>query len=144
MFQILLLSRLGTPCGYFLLTNPPPHVAPPWLSDSLHYSSAASIALAVIFVIITIIITIINISFGTIQSPRWLPNFSTPDAVMAVFACIPVSDERRDGHSSVVEKSEIVSDLRVLEIEDILSRYSLSHGVQWFIWFTVSKVCLPS
>lgn len=81
---ILCPNRLRAQGVYSPLTPSPP--------DSLHYTSAASIALAVVFVIITIVVTCINIAYGTITTPRWIPDFSSGSAVMAFFACIPVGD----------------------------------------------------
>ncbi|KAL5987488.1 Amino acid transporter avt6a [Asimina triloba] len=58
--------------------------------DSLRYTSALSVALAVVFVIITVGITIIKLINGSIAMPRWLPNIPDLTSVWKLFTTVPV------------------------------------------------------
>ena len=62
------------------------------LPDSLHYSSAISVLLAIVFVLITLVLTIVRLANGQVAAPRWVPNFSSGQAVAAFFSVIPVRD----------------------------------------------------
>ncbi|KAL5987487.1 Amino acid transporter avt6a [Asimina triloba] len=58
--------------------------------DSLRYTSALSVALAVVFVIITAGITIIKLINGSIAMPRLLPNITDLSSVWKLFTVVPV------------------------------------------------------
>lgn len=58
--------------------------------DSLSYTSALSVALAVVFVIITAGIAIIKLVDGSIPMPRLFPNATDMTAVWNLFTVVPV------------------------------------------------------
>ncbi|GJP82000.1 hypothetical protein CLOP_g12122 [Closterium sp. NIES-67] len=58
--------------------------------DSLHYTSAISVVLALIFVIITLILTIVKLVQGTLPPPRWLPFVDAPNFIAALCSVFPV------------------------------------------------------
>ncbi|XP_058112446.1 amino acid transporter AVT6A-like [Magnolia sinica] len=58
--------------------------------DSLRYTSALSVALAVVFVVITAGITIVKLINGSIAMPRWLPNVTDLTSVWKLFTVVPV------------------------------------------------------
>ncbi|KAF5182063.1 Amino acid transporter [Thalictrum thalictroides] len=58
--------------------------------DSLRFTSALSVALAVLFVVITAGITIVKIFNGSIAMPRWLPVVTDMTAFFKLFTVVPV------------------------------------------------------
>ena len=60
------------------------------LADSLRYSSALAVALAIVFIVITAGITFIKLFNGSISSPRLLPNVSDFTSLWKLFTAAPV------------------------------------------------------
>ncbi|XP_057769793.1 amino acid transporter AVT6A [Salvia miltiorrhiza] len=58
--------------------------------DSLRYTSALSVALAVIFLVITVGITLYKLIDGTIQMPRLFPEVTNLMSVLNLFTVVPV------------------------------------------------------
>ncbi|KAF8658529.1 hypothetical protein HU200_058986 [Digitaria exilis] len=58
--------------------------------DSLSLSSAASVALAVVFVVVSCIIALIKIAEGKISMPRMGPDFSSREAMLDLLVVIPI------------------------------------------------------
>ncbi|KAL5702748.1 Amino acid transporter avt6a [Ranunculus cassubicifolius] len=58
--------------------------------DSLRYTSALSVALAVVFVVITAGITIVKIINGSVAMPRWFPVVTDMTSVFKLFTVVPV------------------------------------------------------
>ncbi|XP_010261441.1 PREDICTED: probable sodium-coupled neutral amino acid transporter 6 [Nelumbo nucifera] len=58
--------------------------------DSLRYTSALSVALAIAFVVITVGITIVKLISGSIAMPRWLPNVTDMTSFWKLFTVVPV------------------------------------------------------
>ncbi|XP_027345032.1 amino acid transporter AVT6A-like [Abrus precatorius] len=58
--------------------------------DSLRYTSALAVALAVVFLIITAGITFIKLLNGSIASPRLLPSITDITSVFNLFTAVPV------------------------------------------------------
>lgn len=58
--------------------------------DSLRYSSALAVALAVVFLVITAGITIIKFFNGSIAMPRLLPNVTDITSIWNLFTVVPV------------------------------------------------------
>ncbi|CAI5481828.1 unnamed protein product [Closterium sp. Yama58-4] len=58
--------------------------------DSLHYTSALSIALAVVFVVITVVVAAVQWVQGRIQPPRMLPACSSLKDLSGLFSVMPV------------------------------------------------------
>ncbi|PSR87777.1 Sodium-coupled neutral amino acid transporter like [Actinidia chinensis var. chinensis] len=58
--------------------------------DSLRFTSALSVALAVVFLIITMGITIIKLINGSISMPRLLPNVTDLTSFLNLFTVVPV------------------------------------------------------
>ncbi|KAL1538829.1 Amino acid transporter avt6a [Salvia divinorum] len=58
--------------------------------DSLRYTSALSVALAVIFLVITVGITLYKLIDGTIQAPRLFPEVATLTSFLNLFTVVPV------------------------------------------------------
>ncbi|XP_062229392.1 amino acid transporter AVT6E-like [Phragmites australis] len=58
--------------------------------DSLSLSSAASVALAVVFVVVSCIIALIKIAEGKINMPRMGPDFSSRAAMLDLLVVIPI------------------------------------------------------
>ncbi|XP_058115092.1 amino acid transporter AVT6A-like isoform X2 [Magnolia sinica] len=58
--------------------------------DSLRFTSALSVGLAVVFVVITAGITIIKLINGSIAMPRWLPVITDMASVWKLFTVVPV------------------------------------------------------
>ncbi|XP_010257883.1 PREDICTED: sodium-coupled neutral amino acid transporter 2 [Nelumbo nucifera] len=58
--------------------------------DSLRYTSALSVALAIAFVVITAGITIVKLISGSIEMPRWLPNVTDMTSFWKLFTVVPV------------------------------------------------------
>lgn len=62
----------------------------PLLSDSLRFTSALSVALAVVFVVITAGITIVKLINGSIPVPRWVPHITDAASIWNLFTVVPV------------------------------------------------------
>ncbi|EFJ33873.1 hypothetical protein SELMODRAFT_230448 [Selaginella moellendorffii] len=58
--------------------------------DSLRFSSALSIALAVVFVVVTGVITATKLMYKEIPSPRWLPDVHDQFSFWKLFTAVPV------------------------------------------------------
>ncbi|CAN4079536.1 unnamed protein product [Withania somnifera] len=58
--------------------------------DSLRYTSALSVTLAVVFVVVTVGITIFKLINGSILMPRLLPNFYDLTSFLKLFTVVPV------------------------------------------------------
>lgn len=58
--------------------------------DSLRYTSALAVALAVVFLVITAGIVVIKFFYGGISMPRFLPNVSDIASVWNLFTVVPV------------------------------------------------------
>ncbi|XP_077237661.1 amino acid transporter AVT6A-like [Tasmannia lanceolata] len=58
--------------------------------DSLRFTSALSVALAVVFVVITAGITIVKLINRSIAMPRWLPDITDLASVWNLFTVVPV------------------------------------------------------
>ncbi|KAF5193179.1 Amino acid transporter avt6a [Thalictrum thalictroides] len=58
--------------------------------DSLRYTSALSVALAVVFVVVTVGITIIKLFNGSIAMPRWFPDVTDMTGFWKLFTAVPV------------------------------------------------------
>ena len=56
----------------------------------MRYTSALSVALAVVFVVITAGITIIKLINGSIAMPRWLPDVTDLTSFWQLFTVVPV------------------------------------------------------
>ncbi|KAG6398408.1 hypothetical protein SASPL_139868 [Salvia splendens] len=58
--------------------------------DSLRYTSALSVALAVVFLVITVGITLYKLIDGTIQMPRLFPEVANMTSFLNLFTVVPV------------------------------------------------------
>ncbi|XP_065868214.1 amino acid transporter AVT6E [Euphorbia lathyris] len=58
--------------------------------DSLTMTSAASVALAVVFVVVCFIVAFIKIVEGTIEAPRLTPDFGSKTAILDLLVVIPI------------------------------------------------------
>ncbi|KAL1332209.1 hypothetical protein HN51_061057 [Arachis hypogaea] len=58
--------------------------------DSLRYSSALAVALAIVFLVITAGITLFKLFNGSIASPRLLPNVTDSASLWNLFTAVPV------------------------------------------------------
>ncbi|XP_031492120.1 amino acid transporter AVT6A-like [Nymphaea colorata] len=58
--------------------------------DSLRFTSALSVALAVVFVVITAGITIVKLINGSIAMPRWTPHITDMASIWNLFTVVPV------------------------------------------------------
>lgn len=61
-----------------------------YISDSLRFSSALSIALAVAFLVITLAIAIFKLISGTVVMPRLLPDVTDLTSFLKLFTVFPV------------------------------------------------------
>lgn len=59
-------------------------------ADSLRYTSALAVALAIVFLVITAGITFIKLFNGSISSPRLLPNITSVTSIWNLFTAVPV------------------------------------------------------
>lgn len=59
-------------------------------ADSLRYTSALSVALAIVFVVVTAGITIFKLCTGTIEMPRLFPQITDLASVWNLFTSVPV------------------------------------------------------
>lgn len=58
--------------------------------DSLKYTSAVSIGLALLFVFLTVGVTLVKLGMGEVHRPRLVPDFSTSSAWFNIFSVIPI------------------------------------------------------
>ncbi|KAF9593776.1 hypothetical protein IFM89_025401 [Coptis chinensis] len=58
--------------------------------DSLRYTSALSVGLAVVFVVITVGITVVKLINGSIAMPRWFPDVTDMTGLWKLFTAVPV------------------------------------------------------
>lgn len=59
-------------------------------ADSLRYTSALSVGLAVVFLVITVGITLFKLINGTVHMPRLLPEVTDLTSVLNLFTVVPV------------------------------------------------------
>lgn len=60
------------------------------IADSLKFTSALSVALAVVFLVVTVGITLYKIIDGTILMPRLLPDVYNVTSFLNLFTVVPV------------------------------------------------------
>lgn len=60
------------------------------LADSLRYTSALSVALAVVFLVVTAGITVYKLLSGNVMMPRLLPEATDLTSVLKLFTAVPV------------------------------------------------------
>lgn len=60
------------------------------VADSLRYTSALSVALAVVFLVITIGISIVKLISGGVMMPRLLPDITNWSSFFQLFTSVPV------------------------------------------------------
>lgn len=60
------------------------------VADSLRYTSALSVALAVVFLVITVGISIIKLIGGGVAMPRLLPDITDLASFWKIFTVVPV------------------------------------------------------
>jgi amino acid permease len=58
--------------------------------DSLHFSSAASVALALVFVFLSSVIASVKLAMGRLAMPRMLPSFASKHAILELLTVIPI------------------------------------------------------
>lgn len=61
-----------------------------WSIDSLRYTSALSVALAVVFVVITAGIAIVRLIEGTVEIPKLFPELDGTNSIWELFTAVPV------------------------------------------------------
>ncbi|KAK4735718.1 hypothetical protein R3W88_009979 [Solanum pinnatisectum] len=69
--------------------------------DSLSLSSAASVALAVVFVVVAFTIAFIKLVEGKIESPRMTPDFGSKQAILDLLVVIPIMSNAYVCHFNV-------------------------------------------
>lgn len=60
------------------------------VADSLRYTSALSVALAVAFLVIMVGITVVKLINGSVMMPRLLPNVTDLTSFWKLFTVVPV------------------------------------------------------
>lgn len=60
------------------------------VADSLGYTSALSVALAIVFLVITVGITVYKLISGTVLMPRLFPNVTDLTSFLNLFTVVPV------------------------------------------------------
>jgi len=60
------------------------------VTDSLRYTSALSVALAVVFVVITAGVAIVRLIEGTVEIPKLFPEIDGISSVWKLFTAVPV------------------------------------------------------
>lgn len=60
------------------------------VADSLKFTSALSVALAVVFLVITVGITVMKLINGSISMPRLLPDVTDVTSFLDLFTVVPV------------------------------------------------------
>lgn len=58
--------------------------------DSLKFTSAASVALAVLFVVLSCVIAVAKLAAGKLEAPRMLPSFASKRAILELLTVIPI------------------------------------------------------
>lgn len=61
-----------------------------FVTDSLRYTSALSVALAVVFVVITAGVAIVRLIQGTVEIPKLFPDIDGISSVWKLFTAVPV------------------------------------------------------
>ncbi|KAJ4874345.1 Transmembrane amino acid transporter family protein [Raphanus sativus] len=69
--------------------------------DSLSVTSAASVALAVVFVVVCFAVAAIKLVEGTIDTPRMSPDFSSKEAILDLLVVIPIMSNAYVCHFNV-------------------------------------------
>ncbi|CAJ1972774.1 unnamed protein product [Sphenostylis stenocarpa] len=69
--------------------------------DSLRYTSALSVGLAIVFVVITAGIAIVKFIDGSIEMPRLMPKFTGPESFWKLFTTIPILVSAYNCHHNV-------------------------------------------
>ncbi|CAN6939050.1 unnamed protein product [Brassica oleracea] len=69
--------------------------------DSLSVTSAASVALAVVFVVVCFAVAAIKLVQGTIDTPRMSPDFSSKEAILDLLVVIPIMSNAYVCHFNV-------------------------------------------
>ncbi|KAI6689881.1 hypothetical protein NL676_026709 [Syzygium grande] len=69
--------------------------------DSLSMTSAASVALAVVFVIVCFIVALIKLVEGKIEAPRMSPDFGSKKAILDLLVVIPIMSNAYVCHFNV-------------------------------------------
>ncbi|KAF8103386.1 hypothetical protein N665_0188s0323 [Sinapis alba] len=69
--------------------------------DSLSVTSAASVALAVVFVVVCFAVAAIKLIEGTIDTPRMSPDFSSKEAILDLLVVIPIMSNAYVCHFNV-------------------------------------------
>uniref|UniRef100_M4F278 Amino acid transporter transmembrane domain-containing protein n=1 Tax=Brassica campestris TaxID=3711 RepID=M4F278_BRACM len=69
--------------------------------DSLSVTSAASVALAVVFVVVCFAVAAIKLVEGTIDTPRLSPDFSSKEAILDLLVVIPIMSNAYVCHFNV-------------------------------------------
>ncbi|KAL0867416.1 hypothetical protein Bca101_046534 [Brassica carinata] len=69
--------------------------------DSLSVTSAASVALAVVFVVVCFAVATIKLIEGTIDTPRMSPDFSSKEAILDLLVVIPIMSNAYVCHFNV-------------------------------------------
>ncbi|PSR89337.1 Sodium-coupled neutral amino acid transporter 6 [Actinidia chinensis var. chinensis] len=69
--------------------------------DSLSLTSAASVALAVVFVLVAFLVAIIKLFEGTIEPPRLTPDFGSKQAILDLLVVIPIMSNAYVCHFNV-------------------------------------------
>jgi len=59
-------------------------------ADSLKYTSAIAVGLAVLFILIVISITIYKLALGTIEEPAFFPTIDNLPSFLDLFTAVPV------------------------------------------------------
>ncbi|XP_057248751.1 amino acid transporter AVT6A [Beta vulgaris subsp. vulgaris] len=58
--------------------------------DSLRYTSAVAVALAVFFIVVVVAITAFKLGQGTIHEPAWFPHIESSESFWNLFTAVPV------------------------------------------------------
>ena len=74
----------------FLLSGTPLLTVTSLATDSLRYTSALSVALAVVFVVITAGVAIVRLIQGTVEIPKLFPEIDGVSSVWKLFTAVPV------------------------------------------------------
>ncbi|KAA8540519.1 hypothetical protein F0562_024562 [Nyssa sinensis] len=69
--------------------------------DSLSLTSAASVALAVVFVLVAFVIAAIKLAEGKIEAPRMTPDFGSKKAILDLLVVIPIMSNAYVCHFNV-------------------------------------------
>ncbi|WOG99282.1 hypothetical protein DCAR_0518630 [Daucus carota subsp. sativus] len=69
--------------------------------DSLSLTSAASVVLAVVFIVVAFVVAFVKFLQGTLDSPRWVPDLSSTQAIMDLLVVIPIMTNAYVSHFNV-------------------------------------------